>query len=95
MARLDWGAPSLFFYSADDPLCDVVKLEELIADKRRRGQRVTARRWEESEHCGHFKRHKERYSQLLLAFLDRVGGWEELNEQGEGVGASRVPRAKL
>jgi len=36
MLDLDWGCPFLFLYSADDPLCDVRKLEELINDKRQR-----------------------------------------------------------
>ena len=36
MLELDWGCPFLFLYSADDPLCDVHTLEELINDKRQR-----------------------------------------------------------
>lgn len=64
-----WDRPQLFLYSADDHLCDGAKLDELVGAKRAAGQRVSARRWQRSQHCGHFRRHREEYSQLLLDFL--------------------------
>ena len=76
MVELDWGRPFLFLYSADDPLCDAEKLQQLIETKRARGQRVQAVRWEDSEHCGHLKRHRAEYEATLVAFLQglRLGG---------------------
>lgn len=59
----------LNYCSADDHLCDGAKLDELVGAKRAAGQRVSARRWQRSQHCGHFRRHREEYSQLLLDFL--------------------------
>jgi len=74
MASLDW-APFLFLYSDDDPLCDAVKLSELIEDKQGRGQDVKAINWRESEHCGHLKHHETEYRRALADFLlQRIGG---------------------
>ncbi|KAL4451602.1 hypothetical protein ABPG75_007264 [Micractinium tetrahymenae] len=80
-----WGLPQLFLYSADDHLCDGAKLDELVAAKRAAGQRVSARRWQHSQHCGHFRRHREEYSQLLLDFL---GGLQAEAGAGHGSGGS-------
>lgn len=80
MAALNWGLPFLFLYSLDDPLCDALKLKELIAEKRSRGQIVEAVEWEKSEHCGHLKHHKDEYATALTAFLEKVmagGGVQE------------------
>lgn len=45
-ARLGWGRPQLFLYSADDPLADAARIDGLVEEKRRRGQDVRARRWD-------------------------------------------------
>ena len=74
MTELDWGRPFLFLYSADDPLCDAAKLQGLIETKRAWGQRVTAVRWEASEHCGHLVRHRGEYEAALVGFLRELGG---------------------
>ncbi len=37
-----------------------------------RGQRVTAYKWEHSEHVSHFKLHRQQYLAMLLPFLQSV-----------------------
>jgi len=69
MLRLGWGRPLLYLYSADDPLCDGSKVDELLQQKRAAGQRVSARRWQKSGHVMHFRHHREEYTALLLGFL--------------------------
>ena len=56
--------------SVDDRLCDVVELEKLIAEKRRRGQRVEAVRWEQSQHVTHLRLHTAEYRSAVLRWLD-------------------------
>ena len=72
MTGLDWRRPSLFLYSKDDPLCDAEKLHSLIAEKERRGHEVQSVCWDESDHCGHLKRHRTEYIEALQKFLDHV-----------------------
>ncbi|KAL4433428.1 hypothetical protein ABPG77_010281 [Micractinium sp. CCAP 211/92] len=107
LGGLGWDRPQLFLYSADDHLCDGAKLDELVAAKRAAGQRVSARRWQRSQHCGHFRRHREEYSQLLLDFLAGLqaeSGAAQASGSGGGGGSAggsvgvspRVgPRARL
>lgn len=80
MVDLDWSRPSLILFSQDDDLCDAIKLQELIAEKRRRGQRVLSVCWEKSEHCAHLKHHNEEYMSVLEEFLKDVDGDDELHD---------------
>lgn len=64
------GGKELYLYSTDDPLCDPVKLDALIEERRRRGHAVSARRWERSQHVGHLLCHPKEYIRLLRGFLD-------------------------
>jgi hypothetical protein len=71
MTELDWGKPMLFMFSDDDPLCDPIKLEELIKEKIKRGQKLRAIKFDSpSEHCGHFKKHTGQYAHILRSFLN-------------------------
>lgn len=69
MRELNLG-PELYLYSVDDPLCDAVKLTELIGEKRAAaGKDISSICWEESAHCGHLKLHKQEYEAALRGFL--------------------------
>ena len=87
MERLDWGKPFLFLYSRDDALCSAGKLDELVAEKRARGQDVAGRRWERSEHVAHFRHHRQEYAALLLHFLGGLKG------RGREAAAGQPPAA--
>lgn len=71
--KLFWScpiaAPALFFFCEDDVMCDVGGLEELIECWRRRGVAVQSRKWAESMHAGHLRRHPEEYRAALDNFL--------------------------
>lgn len=60
---------SLYLYSADDPLCLVDRLDQLVADRRQAGADVAAVRWEESQHVGHLLKHPKQYKAALFDFL--------------------------
>lgn len=101
MERLSWGRPLLFLYSADDPLCDAAKVDELVAEKRRRGQDVKARKWERSGHVAHLRHHSDEYTDLLLQFLaltaqDAATGTVAAPTKGAAsTGGAVGPRSKL
>jgi pimeloyl-ACP methyl ester carboxylesterase len=84
MLSAGWDRPSLFLFSSDDPLCDAERLQSLIEEKQRRGQSVRWRRWEESQHCAHLKRHKDEYLECLKSFLD------DLNNRPANTGGARL-----
>ncbi|KAM9376077.1 transmembrane protein 53 [Pholidichthys leucotaenia] len=64
--------PALLFYCNNDPLCDAKTVEQLAAYWRSRGMKVTEKRWEESIHAGHLKRHPEEYLSTLHTFLNSL-----------------------
>jgi bifunctional N-acetylglucosamine-1-phosphate-uridyltransferase/glucosamine-1-phosphate-acetyltransferase GlmU-like protein len=64
------GGRSLYLYSADDPLCDAAKLDELVAARQQRyGVAVAAKKWQQSKHVGHLLCHTEEYTAEVLRFL--------------------------
>ncbi|XP_077357460.1 uncharacterized protein LOC144004252 [Festucalex cinctus] len=65
-------APTLFFSSEDDALCDADALDALVAGWRRRGVVVCSRKWEVSKHAAHLRCHPEEYRHALEAFLDSL-----------------------
>ena len=96
MERVDWGKPFLFLYSQDDALCSAAKLDELVAEKRARGQDVAARRWERSEHVAHFRHHRQEYTALLLHFLGGLKGLQgEAAAQPLAGAAASAARSRL
>lgn len=62
-------APSLFFFCENDVMSDPRAMEELIDHLRKGGMEVTAKKWEDSTHAGHFKRHPQEYLSTLDNFL--------------------------
>lgn len=65
-------APALFFYCENDALCDPLALEEVVDLWRKRGMDVTAKKWEDSTHAGHLKRHPQEYLSTLDTFLQSL-----------------------
>ncbi|XP_051236739.1 transmembrane protein 53 [Dicentrarchus labrax] len=62
-------APALFFFCENDAMSDPRAMEEVIDLWRKRGMDVTAKKWEESTHAGHLKRHRQDYLTTLDMFL--------------------------
>ncbi|XP_038856519.1 uncharacterized protein LOC120053463 isoform X2 [Salvelinus namaycush] len=60
---------ALVFFCQNDTLCDPEVMEEIIAYWRKRGMEVTDRKWEESTHAGHLRRHPQEYLSTLETFL--------------------------
>ncbi|XP_045893486.1 transmembrane protein 53 isoform X1 [Micropterus dolomieu] len=65
-------APALFFYCENDLLSDPRATEELIDQWRKRGIDITAKKWEDSTHAGHLKRHQQEYLTTLHTFLNSL-----------------------
>lgn len=70
---IDW-APCLYLYCKTDTLCDHEMLDMLIEEKKRRGQRVFSKCWDESEHCSHITVHPTEYRQQVYQFLSYLYG---------------------
>ncbi|KAJ8245498.1 hypothetical protein GJAV_G00271370 [Gymnothorax javanicus] len=62
-------APALFFFCENDVMSDHKQLEELIEYWRKRGVTVHSKKWAESRHAGHLRRHPEEYLSTLDNFL--------------------------
>ncbi|XP_061570360.1 transmembrane protein 53-A-like [Cololabis saira] len=65
-------APALFFFSQNDAMCDAASLERLMALWRGRGVAVADRKWAESTHAAHLRRHPEDYVSTLRRFLGSI-----------------------
>ncbi|KAJ8249704.1 hypothetical protein COCON_G00229200 [Conger conger] len=63
------AAPALFFFCENDSMCDHEQLETLVEHWRKRGMPVQSRKWAESTHAGHLRRHPEDYRSALDTFL--------------------------
>lgn len=73
----------LYIYSPRDKLCDVVKLEELIATRRVRGTDVTAIRFDDSDHVVHLRKRPKEYTAALLAFCGLAKNFKKVGNTGE------------
>ncbi|XP_075875244.1 transmembrane protein 53-A [Nelusetta ayraudi] len=62
-------APALFFYCENDAMSDPRAMEELVDHLRKHGVEVTAKKWEDSTHAGHLKRHPQEYLATLNHFI--------------------------
>ncbi|XP_032380459.1 uncharacterized protein si:dkey-5i3.5 isoform X2 [Etheostoma spectabile] len=62
-------APALFFFCENDALSDPQAMKELIDHWQKRGMDITAKKWEDSTHAGHLKRHQQEYLTTLHMFL--------------------------
>ncbi|XP_071767565.2 transmembrane protein 53 [Centroberyx gerrardi] len=65
-------APALFFFCENDPMSDPRAMEELIDLWRERGMDVTAKKWDDSTHAGHMKKHPQEYLSTLDTFLQTL-----------------------
>ena len=65
-------APQLYLYSSADVLIPAAHVEACMAQQAQRGVRVEGRRWEESGHCEHLRRHPEEYAALVRSFVERA-----------------------
>uniref|UniRef100_A0A383WCI3 Transmembrane protein 53 n=1 Tax=Tetradesmus obliquus TaxID=3088 RepID=A0A383WCI3_TETOB len=71
------GGRCLYLYSADDPLCDAAKLDELVAARKQQyGAAVAAKKWQHSKHVGHLLCHADEYTKEVLQFLSSVSQQE-------------------
>ena len=62
-------APSLFLFCENDLLSDAQTTVELIDFWRKRGIKTTAKKWADSTHAGHLKRHPQEYVTTLELFF--------------------------
>ncbi|KAM6960580.1 transmembrane protein 53-A [Aplochiton taeniatus] len=65
-------APTLVYYCENDFLCDPKKMEELVEFWRSLGMEVTQKKWADSTHAGHLKRHPEEYMSILNSYLQSL-----------------------
>lgn len=62
-------APVLLFYCENDLISNTQITEDLIDYWRKRGMNVTAKKWEDSIHAGHLKKHPQEYLSHIDEFL--------------------------
>lgn len=65
-------APALFFFCENDPISEPRATEKLIDQWRSHGIETTAKKWEDSTHAGHLKRHQQEYLTTLHTFLHSI-----------------------
>lgn len=65
-------APALFLFCENDPISDSRAMEEKIDQWRKLGIDVTAKKWEDSTHAGHLRRHQQEYLTTLDTFLQSL-----------------------
>ncbi|XP_020787833.1 transmembrane protein 53 [Boleophthalmus pectinirostris] len=66
-------APALFFYCKNDIMSNWETIDRIVDYWTKAGITVTGKRWEESTHAGHLKRHPEEYLSTINSFLHSVG----------------------
>lgn len=62
-------APALFFFCENDLLSDAQAVEKLMDYWRKLGIDIMAKKWEDSTHAGHLRRHPQEYLSTLDTFL--------------------------
>lgn len=65
-------APAVFFFCENDAFSDAQSMEEVIDYWRKHGIDVTSKKWQDSTHAGHLKRHPEEYLSTLHIFLQSI-----------------------
>lgn len=65
-------APTLVFYCKNDAMSDWENIDQLVEHWRNRGMRVTGKKWEESTHAGHLRRHPQEYLSTINTFLSSL-----------------------
>ena len=66
------AVPQLYLYSSSDSLIPVEDVELFAMEQIKRGISVTLHRWEDSEHCEHYRQHPEEYRETLKRFVDSL-----------------------
>ncbi|XP_063782761.1 transmembrane protein 53-like [Pseudophryne corroboree] len=61
--------PALFFYCMNDPMSDHATVEKVMQDWEKHGLKVQGKKWEDSVHAGHLRRHTQEYTNTLTSFL--------------------------
>ncbi|XP_037307433.2 transmembrane protein 53 [Pungitius pungitius] len=64
--------PALFFFCENDPMSNLQAMDDVIDHWRKRGVVVTAKKWKDSSHAGHLKRHPQEYLTSLETFLQSL-----------------------
>uniref|UniRef100_A0AAV2KTZ4 Uncharacterized protein n=1 Tax=Knipowitschia caucasica TaxID=637954 RepID=A0AAV2KTZ4_KNICA len=62
-------APALFFYCKNDAMSNWETVDQIIDHWAKSGIHVTGKKWEESTHAGHLKRHTQEYLSAIHEFL--------------------------
>jgi hypothetical protein len=64
-------APQLYLYSSADKLIPYTHVEAFAAQQQARGVTTHLRKWEDSDHCEHYRWHKEEYTSLIRTFVEQ------------------------
>lgn len=68
--RDHWSFPQLFIYSRNDDMIPFEDIDEVVQERTGRfPEKVRAKTWDDSPHCGHFKMHHKEYQATLEVFL--------------------------
>ncbi|KAM4035788.1 uncharacterized protein ACNLHF_014873 isoform 1-T1 [Anomaloglossus baeobatrachus] len=73
--------PALFFYCMNDPMSDHTTVDELLQYWEKKGIEVQGKKWEQSVHAGHLRRHTQEYTDILSNFINGL--------------QAKVPKSKL
>lgn len=65
----EMGCRQLFLYSTADSITDHEPIDELVAERRRKGIDVRAVRWNDSEHVAHFLSHRKEYRDAVASLV--------------------------
>nr|KAG5714281.1 hypothetical protein BaRGS_018498 [Batillaria attramentaria] len=66
------GHPTLMLYSSADNIVSSAKLDEVVADWKKRGHFVRCRKWEDTPHVGHFRLHPNEYTKEVQEFIEHL-----------------------
>ncbi|KAL6106856.1 uncharacterized protein ACO6RY_10624 [Pungitius sinensis] len=64
--------PALFFFCENDTMSNSQAMDDVIDHWRKRGVVVTAKKWKDSTHAGHLKKHPQEYLTSLETFLQSL-----------------------
>lgn len=70
--------PQLYLYSSGDSLIPSQQIEEFRNQQQERGITTISHRWEDSEHCEHYRKHPVEYTAAIRDFLDKIPGKPDL-----------------
>lgn len=82
------GCPELYLYSEADEIILSTDIDELIACRRLQSVDIVTKRWSDSQHVQHLRKHKEEYVKACYDFLHKC-----LLESMEGDDEAYVDKA--